>query len=107
MPPYALHRDPRYFSPDPDMFMPERWLDASSGKFATDRSAFIPFASGHANCVGKNLAWMEMRMVVAAIVQRFDMKFAEGYDPRKWEEDLHDFIGMQVGKLPVALFSRE
>ena len=48
-----------------------------------------------------------MRMAVAAIVQKFDMDFAEGYDPRKWEEDLQDFFSVKVGQLPVVLRARE
>ena len=50
---------------------------------------------------------MEMRMVVATIVQTFDMKFAEGYDSRRWEADLQDVLAMKVGSLDVALRSRE
>lgn len=30
VPPYCLHRDPRYFSPLPDSFIPERWLGGAS-----------------------------------------------------------------------------
>ncbi|KAL5529717.1 hypothetical protein ACEPAG_5702 [Sanghuangporus baumii] len=110
VPPYVIHRDPRYFSPSPDLFIPERWLDTMDDegrRFTTDTSAFIPFSAGPANCVGKSLALLEMRMVVATIVQRFEMKFATGYDPRKWEEDLQDFFVMKVGELPVILNARE
>ena len=49
---------------------------------------------------------MEMRMVVAALVQKFEMEFAEGYDPSSWEEDLEEFFVVKVGKLPVALRAR-
>ncbi|KAL5520928.1 hypothetical protein ACEPAF_2931 [Sanghuangporus sanghuang] len=105
VPPYVLHRDPRYFSPFPDSFIPERWIDCDS-KFTTNTSAFIPFSTGPANCVGKNLALLEMRMVVAAIVQKFDIRFAADYDPQKWDEELQAFMAMSVGKLPVALNPR-
>ncbi|KAL5489838.1 hypothetical protein ACEPAI_4670 [Sanghuangporus weigelae] len=107
VPPYILHRDSRYFSPFPDSFIPERWLDADGEKFTTNTAAFIPFSTGPANCVGKNLALLEMRMAVATIVQRFDMKFASGYDPCKWEEDLQDFYIYRIGKLPIVLYARE
>ena len=30
VPPYCLHRDSRYFSPYPDSFIPERWLNSSA-----------------------------------------------------------------------------
>ncbi|TFY51901.1 hypothetical protein EVJ58_g10318 [Rhodofomes roseus] len=73
VPPYAMHRSPRYFSPDPDKFMPERWLadSATNVDMVTDRSAFIPFSMGSAGCVGKPLALVEMRVVLALLVQTF------------------------------------
>ncbi|KAL5532689.1 hypothetical protein ACEPAF_4463 [Sanghuangporus sanghuang] len=106
VPLYVLQRDSRYFSPLPNAFIPERWLDTTSGKFISNTSAFIPFSTGPANCVGKNLALLEMRMVVATIIQRFHVKFAEGYDPSKWEEELQDFFVTKVGRLPVIVTLR-
>ena len=107
VPTFVIHRDPRNFSPSPDSFIPERWLDSSSGKYTTNTSAFIPFAAGPGNCVGKNLALLEIRLAVATVVQKFDMKLADGYDPRQWEEDLSDYFVMQVGKLPAVLYTRK
>ena len=52
------------------------------------------------------MALMEMRMVVATLVQKFDMKFAEGYDTRKWADDLKDYFSTTVGELPVVLHAR-
>ena len=103
VPPYILHRDARYFSPCPDAFIPERWLDESGIRYRTNTAAFIPFSAGAANCAGKNLALLELRMLVSTLVQKFDIKFAEGYDPRKWHEELQDFTAAMVGKLPVVL----
>ena len=45
-------------------------------------------------------------MVVAALVQKFEMAFAEDYDPSSWEEDLKEFFLVKVGKLPVVLRAR-
>lgn len=58
----------------------------------TNTAAFIPFSYGPANCAGRNLALVEMRMVVALLMQRFDMRFADGYDPGLWEEEIQDFV---------------
>lgn len=118
--PYALFRDPRYFSPSPERFWPDRWLrtanpnyqrnEKSEGTpsidFITTASSFIPFSLGPANCAGKNLALVEMRMVVAVLVQRFDMTLAEGYDPDKWTDELNDWLVMSTGNLPVTLTPR-
>ena len=113
MSPYVLHRDSRYFSPNPNAFWPDRWLQGSQGSksktgepFVCDTAAFIPFSYGPANCVGKPLAMLEMRIVVALLIQRFDMRFADGYDASRWEKELGDFFVMVTGDLPVILSPR-
>ena len=67
----------------------------------------MPFSMGPANCAGKNLALAEMRTVVAVIVQRFDIEFAQGYDPRTYETKLEDKFIVQVGELRVSLRTRQ
>ena len=46
-----MQRDPRIW-PDPDAFIPERWLGDYKG-VASDRKAFIPFSAGSRNCIGQ------------------------------------------------------
>ena len=106
VPAYVIHRDPSNFSPSPDAFIPERWLDLGSGKYSTNTSAFVPFSAGPANCVGKNLALLEIRLTVAAILQKFEMRFSREYELCRWEEDLRDYFVMQIGELPVVLYAR-
>ncbi|KAJ7639707.1 hypothetical protein DFH06DRAFT_1335381 [Mycena polygramma] len=52
-----------------------------------------------ANCIGKNLAMLEIRMVVACIMQAYEMRFAEGYDTSRWEADLKDYFIAVCNKL--------
>ncbi|KZT66218.1 cytochrome P450 [Daedalea quercina L-15889] len=106
VPPYVLHRDPRYFSPDPDRFWPERWLRRDDPGIVTNASAFIPFSSGPPNCVGRPVALLSLRMVLAWMMLRFDMRLAEGYDVKQWERDLKDYFAFQKGRLPVVLRPR-
>ena len=106
VPPYAMHRNPRYFSPDPDKFWPDRWLADAKEGMVTDRSAFIPFSTGSAGCVGKPLALVELRVVIASLVQAFDMRFSPGYDAKQWEEDFQDYFVARKGELPVVLSCR-
>lgn len=120
VPTYVLHRDPRYFSPYPESFWPDRWLEPEERKEINDvhkplgngvqvtleTKAFAPFSAGPAVCVGKTLAMQEMRIVASWIVQRFDMQPAKGYDLDDWERDLNDYYVMQKGSLPVLLTRR-
>ncbi|KAF7375220.1 hypothetical protein MSAN_00408600 [Mycena sanguinolenta] len=114
---YSLHHDARYFSPFPDTFIPERWLGLEDQKALEptifgehevihNTAAFIPFSVGPSNCVGRNLAYQEMRMVICTLISKFDMRFEEGFDVNSWEEDILDFFVVQRGRLPVVLTPR-
>lgn len=104
--PYVYQRDPRYFAPDPDRFWPERWLSAKDTDIVVNTNAYIPFSIGPANCVGKPLALMQLRMVIGYFVQAFDVSFAEGYDKQRWETELRDYFITHRGSLPVILTPR-
>jgi cytochrome P450 len=71
---YVIHRDPRWF-PDPLRFDPER--------FSPDRVeeipqfAYFPFGGGPRVCIGSHFAMMEMRLVAAMLLQRFDVRLAD------------------------------
>lgn len=69
-------------------------------------TAFIPFSYGPANCAGRLLALVELRMVVALMIQRFEFQFAPDYDPREWEDHIEDFFVICNGPLRVSLKSR-
>ncbi|KAG6902649.1 hypothetical protein C0995_013774 [Termitomyces sp. Mi166 len=106
IPPYSIHRNPEYFSPGTEEFMPERWLSERAEDTIRNLDAFIPFSYGAANCVGRNLARQEMMMVTAGILQRFDIHFADGFDPSSYLEELHDHFVTKRGALLVALSRR-
>jgi cytochrome P450 len=128
VPPYIIHRDPKNFSPFPERFWPDRWLAAHLRKPPTflskrdlehfnvndvtvNHSAFIPFSSGPANCVGKTLAILELRTVVSLLVRRFDIEFGvdgeRRYNPERWELEGEDWFVFKNGKLPVVLTRRD
>ncbi|KAI0431076.1 cytochrome P450 [Xylaria sp. FL1042] len=69
---YLMHRDPDVY-PDPDQFQPQRWLDLQERR-KLDKF-YAPFSKGPRNCLGMHLAWAELYMTIAAIVERFDLTF--------------------------------
>jgi cytochrome P450 len=59
---------------EPDSFRPERWLGEDK-KFAHDHlNASLPFGTGPRVCIGKNLAYMEMRLIAAHLLWNFDIE---------------------------------
>ncbi|OCK76204.1 benzoate 4-monooxygenase cytochrome P450 [Lepidopterella palustris CBS 459.81] len=68
---YPMYTNAHNFD-DPGSFIPERWL--GDPRFANDnRSSFQPFSYGPRNCIGKSLAYAEMRLVVAKLLWHFDL----------------------------------
>lgn len=64
-------------------FLPERVAGASdpSSPFAHDkRAALQPFSYGPRNCIGKNLAYAEMRLLLAKLLWHFDWELEEGME---------------------------
>ncbi|KKK18903.1 hypothetical protein P175DRAFT_0516031 [Aspergillus ochraceoroseus IBT 24754] len=67
--------DPEIF-PDPHAFDPERWMRAAAKGMRLDRY-LVNFSKGSRMCVGLNLAYAELFLVIAMIVRRFDIEMYE------------------------------
>lgn len=67
--------------PQPFIFQPKRWIVSSNEKegssaedVALAESGACSFTTGSRGCVGKNLAWLEMRLVMAKLIWTFEIK---------------------------------
>ncbi|KAK3638425.1 hypothetical protein LTR56_013065 [Elasticomyces elasticus] len=72
---YCLHRNPDVF-PKPFDWLPERWLASSDDKTdasgtPTMRRWFWAFGSGSRGCVGREFAVQIIKLVVAAIYEKY------------------------------------
>ncbi|KAL2168974.1 hypothetical protein VTG60DRAFT_6616 [Thermothelomyces hinnuleus] len=78
--PSAMNYSSRNFTA-PDKFIPERWLDEADPtglQFDKRRQAALqPFSVGPRNCIGKNLAYVEMRLILARLIWNYDLAFAD------------------------------
>ncbi|KAF5239780.1 hypothetical protein FOXYS1_15480, partial [Fusarium oxysporum] len=77
---YCLHHSPEFY-PEPFKFLPERWIvdeknesGVSVESVALAQSAFMPFSTGPRGCIGKNLAYLEMSLVLARIVFNYEIR---------------------------------
>ncbi|GIY04005.1 cytochrome P450 4V2 [Caerostris extrusa] len=66
--PFLVHRDENVF-PDPEKFDPERFLPENSANIP--ECAYIPFAAGPRNCIGRVFAEMEVKVLVCHILRNF------------------------------------
>ncbi|KAI5465255.1 cytochrome P450 [Mariannaea sp. PMI_226] len=74
---YASLRSHRNFT-NPSEYVPERWLSEAPDAYLEDNKAsWQPFSFGPRNCLGMNLAWHEMRLILSSCLWHFDLTLAE------------------------------
>ncbi len=72
---YGVHHAPEFWG-NPEEFRPERF-DALSIKSHTP-GAYLPFGAGPRLCIGNHFAMMEMQLVLAAMLPRYQIELAPG-----------------------------
>ncbi|KAK5049089.1 hypothetical protein LTR84_005512 [Exophiala bonariae] len=82
-------------------FIPERWL--GDPKFEHDeRDILQPFNVGPRDCIGRNLAYINMRLILARILHKFDIQLVnEGQD---WIGEQKIYSAWE--KLPLTVYLR-
>ncbi|KAK9413548.1 putative Cytochrome P450 [Seiridium unicorne] len=96
---WAINHDPNHWT-KPMEFHPERFLEDPA--FKGDKlDAMQPFSTGPRNCIGRNLAYAEMRLILAKIIYNFDMKLAD--ESRGWLETQKLYVIWDKPPLDVYL----
>ncbi len=73
--PYTIHRHPAFWE-NPESFNPDRFVDDNESK--RPRFAYIPFGGGPRLCIGSNFALIEAQLILAAVVQRYQLDLLPG-----------------------------
>jgi cytochrome P450 len=78
---YSIHHNELYY-PDSFAFKPERWIagddEQSKNNVALVKRAFLTFGSGIYNCIGKSVAILACRLVLAKLLYKYDVRAADG-----------------------------
>ena len=91
-----------YFS-ESEKMLPERWSNTGPSKCPVHNlSGFLPFGSGPRMCPGKNLAILEMKLVLSMIAKNFQIELVE---PKQHVEEKMAFT-MMPGRFEIILKSR-
>ncbi|KAL7951330.1 cytochrome P450 [Trichoderma barbatum] len=67
--------------PRANEFLPERWVAAQGDPMHPNKDAWRPFSMGPRNCIGQELAMVEIKLVAALVCREFDIH--EAWD--KWD----------------------
>ena len=78
----GAHRHPDYWD-EPTKFKPERFAkDYQSGlEHSGPKQAYFPFGGGPRLCIGNHFALMEMQLVLAHLLRRFEFKAVSEEEP--------------------------
>jgi cytochrome P450/NADPH-cytochrome P450 reductase len=71
----TLHRDPKVWGDDVESFRPERFESDAAAKLPPN--AWKPFGNGQRACIGRPFAMQESMLVLAMMLQRFDLLDAD------------------------------
>ncbi|KAK0492671.1 cytochrome P450 monooxygenase [Armillaria luteobubalina] len=95
VPSYTIHRDPTVWGDDVEEYRPERWFECDS---AAILKTFNPFSVGPRACVGRNLATLELHIIIASILRRFHFVLEKPEEPLQVKEGfLRKPLGCRVG----------
>jgi cytochrome P450 len=65
---HNINTDARYWHHgDPTKFIPERFLGEDKNHHPY---AMLPFGGGHRACLGQDLAWLELKVIIVRLMQR-------------------------------------
>jgi len=85
---WSRHRNPELWGPDADEFNPDRDFGAEELAHVgcpmaarnPQSERFSPFAHAPRNCLGRNFAQMEMRLIMLNLLRSFEFTLAPPYD---------------------------
>lgn len=91
VPTYTIHHSKEIWGQDAEEYRPERWEKVTPRQ----KNAFIPFSHGPRACVGRNVAELEMKLIVATWARRYSVTLRQG-EMQTREGFLRKPLGLEV-----------
>ncbi|CAO1944376.1 unnamed protein product [Urochloa humidicola] len=95
---YSVGRMESIWGKDCADFRPERWMSADGTRFepAKDAYRFVAFNGGPRTCLGKDLAYLQMKSIASAVLLRHSVELVPGH---KVEQKMSLTLFMKNGLL--------
>lgn len=74
----AMHHDPALWGDDVNEFKPERFKDDIHGG-CKHKMGYLPFGFGGRMCIGRNLTFLEYKIVLTLILSKFSFTISPTY----------------------------
>ncbi|RKP07284.1 cytochrome P450 [Thamnocephalis sphaerospora] len=84
---------------EPMAYKPERWLIEDEERLGKMRRTLFPFSMGVRACIGRDLAWMELRVALASLFRYFEPEVLPG-------DDMTPIFNLVIGPRGKALTAR-
>lgn len=98
--PHLMHHDPALWT-DPEAFDPERFAEPRR-EDRHHRYAWAPFGGGVHKCLGMFFAGLEVKLVVAEVLRRFEWRVPASYVPRMNNNSLpYPLDGQPIELVPL------
>ena len=95
---YVAHRDDDIF-PNPESFIPERWLGEDGKKL---QASFITFSAGARGCIGRNISYLEQTILVASLFHNYELALSSP----GWTLDTVEHFQNVPKALPIKIWRR-
>ncbi|KAJ9654566.1 hypothetical protein H2198_006381 [Neophaeococcomyces mojaviensis] len=96
---YIIHQDPAIY-PEPEKYIPERWLGEGSKKL---QPYFLAFSAGARGCIGRNISYLEQTVLIASLVHRYEFALPSP----DWELERLETMNMLVGDMWLKVWRRD
>lgn len=96
--PILLHRDAQIY-PQPEVYLPERWLDDARRRELTGRNLFVQFGYGQHRCLGEMFANTVLKTAWSLLLRDYRLTLLE----REPQPDWTKAVGTPFSKGPLLL----
>jgi benzoate 4-monooxygenase len=92
----TVHRDPAVFHDLPEEYRPERWLEPGCNEM---QRGFLGFSQGGRACLGRNIAYFEMALLIATLFSRYEFALRTP----NWDLEVVEAFSGHTKELPIRV----